>query len=116
MTREEIARATCDASARLDALKRQYGHDSELFPAASLLRNFRIGGIAKLLGRELVRRIRERVRKRKPGTEHLAEIKRPDEGPALTRRAAFLSEVEGRHPLPQAGEGTEKPGRKSKTG
>ncbi|MGZ5475831.1 MAG: TIGR04190 family B12-binding domain/radical SAM domain protein [Thermoanaerobaculia bacterium] len=58
MTREEIARATYDASTRLDALKRKYGHNTELFPPAPFLRNFRIGGILSLLGRELAARAR----------------------------------------------------------
>ncbi|MGZ8854051.1 MAG: hypothetical protein ACXW2X_11720, partial [Thermoanaerobaculia bacterium] len=58
MTREEIARATHDASTRLDALKRKYGHNTELFPPAPFLRNFRIGGILSLLGRELAARAR----------------------------------------------------------
>ena len=62
MTRQEIARATYDASTRLDALKRKYGHNTELFPPAPFLRNFRIGGILRLLGRELAARIRERAR------------------------------------------------------
>ena len=53
MTREEIARATVDASSRLDALKVQYGHNGELFPHASFLRNFRLGGILRLLLRQL---------------------------------------------------------------
>ena len=58
MTRHEIARATYGASMRLDALKRKYGHNTELFPPASFLRNFRIGGILSLLGRELAARAR----------------------------------------------------------
>ncbi|MGZ7032198.1 MAG: TIGR04190 family B12-binding domain/radical SAM domain protein [Thermoanaerobaculia bacterium] len=58
MTREQIARATYDACLRLDELKAKYGHDAELFPRGSFLHNFRIGGILRLLGRELVRRSR----------------------------------------------------------
>jgi B12-binding domain/radical SAM domain protein len=65
MTREEIARATYDASTRLDASKRKYGHNTELFPPAPFLRNFRIGGILSLLGRELATRIRDRAMKRR---------------------------------------------------
>jgi B12-binding domain/radical SAM domain protein len=52
MTRTEIVKATYDAAGRLNDLKKQYGRitDKEgLFPPASFFRNFRIGGILKLL-------------------------------------------------------------------
>jgi B12-binding domain/radical SAM domain protein len=58
MTRDEIARATNDSCRQLDALKAKYGHDAELFPRGSFLRNFRIKGIVRLLARELRRRFR----------------------------------------------------------
>jgi B12-binding domain/radical SAM domain protein len=61
MTREEIARATCDASTRLEVVKRGHGHTTELFPAASFLRNFRIAGILRFLAKGLsLPRFRER--------------------------------------------------------
>ncbi len=72
MTRAEIVRATYDAASRLNDLKETYGRISsrvaaqvreraqsegtltdkgELFPRGAFLRNFRIGGILKLLAR-----------------------------------------------------------------
>lgn len=61
MTREEIAKATHEAGARLIELKQKYGrigsryeaNKPELFPAHSFLSNFRFGGILRLLLRDL---------------------------------------------------------------
>lgn len=77
MTRRDIVEATRHAAARLNDLKEKYGRISaavaagvrergslndkaELFPAGAFLRNFRIGGILRLLARELVTSIRDR--------------------------------------------------------
>jgi B12-binding domain/radical SAM domain protein len=59
MTRREIVKASYDARARLDGLKRKYGRTpgkAALFPPAAVLRNFRIGGIARVLLRDILRR------------------------------------------------------------
>jgi B12-binding domain/radical SAM domain protein len=58
MTRHEIVEATRQAAGRLNALKRKYGRTpgkAELFPPGSFLSNFRVGGILRLLARELFR-------------------------------------------------------------
>jgi hypothetical protein len=53
MTRREIVEATNDSRRRLSDLKSRYGRESsskeELFPSASLLRNFRLGGIMRAM-------------------------------------------------------------------
>jgi len=58
MTRAEIVDATDAARERLSELKLRYERTDELFPPATFLRNFRIGGILRLLGREMRERIR----------------------------------------------------------
>lgn len=67
MTRAEIVGATYDAAQRLNGLKLRYGRregavndKAELFAPAPFLRNFRIGGILRVVGRELVRLITRR--------------------------------------------------------
>lgn len=58
MTRNEIVEATRRAAGLLNALKRKHGRTpgkAELFPPGSFLSNFRIGGIVRLLAREIFR-------------------------------------------------------------
>ena len=58
MTRREIAGATYEAIRRLNQLRARTKGD--LFPAAAFLRNFRIGGIVRLLARALITRLGSR--------------------------------------------------------
>ena len=57
MSRAEIVEATSSAMSRLDAVKARHGRaidKTALFPAGAFLRNFRIGGIVRLLVRECI--------------------------------------------------------------
>jgi hypothetical protein len=63
MTRAEIVESTTAAAARLKDVKARHGRVSDksaLFPARAFLRNFRIGGIVRLLVREVITRLSSR--------------------------------------------------------
>ena len=60
MTRKQIVDATYVAAERLNELKARHGRIDELFPPAAFLRNFRIGGIVRLLSRAAITRLRIR--------------------------------------------------------
>jgi hypothetical protein len=63
MTRAEIVESTSVAAARLNDVKARHGRISDksaLFPTGAFLRNFRIGGILRLLARECLTWLRSR--------------------------------------------------------